>query len=52
MTRVMLVIFTVATGGAAYATLNGIGAQSAEISQSIRSGSAGRGGIGYIGRIK
>jgi len=43
MTRVMLVIFTVATGGATYATVTGTGAQSTEISQSIRSGSAGRG---------
>lgn len=52
MTRIMLVVFTVATGGATYATVTGTGAESAEISQSIRNGSAGRGGIGYIGRIK
>ena len=52
MTRVMLVVFSVATGGATYATVTGAGAESAEISQSIRSGSAGRGGVGYIGRIK
>ena len=52
MTRVMLVVFSVATGGATYATVTGAGAESTEISQSIRSGSAGRGGVGYIGRIK
>lgn len=52
MTRIMLVVFTFATGGATYATITGTGAQSSEITQSIRSGSAGRGGIGYIGRVK
>ena len=51
MTRVMRVVFTVATGGATYATVTGAGAESTEISQSIRSGSAGR-GVGYVGRIK
>ncbi len=53
MTRVMLVVFTVATGGATYATVTGVGAESSAISQSVRSGSAGRiGGGGYIGRVK
>jgi len=52
MTRVMLVVFTVATGGATYATVTGVGAESAAISQSIRAGSAGRLGGGYIGRVK
>lgn len=51
MTRIMLVVFTVATGSATYATVTGTGAQSAAISESIRSGSAGR-GVGYIGRVK
>lgn len=52
MTRVMLAVFTLATGGATYATVTGVGAESAAISQSIRSGSAGRTGVGYIGRVK
>jgi len=52
MTRVMLAVFTLATGGATYATVTGFGAESSEITQSIRSGSAGVRGVGYIGGVK
>lgn len=50
MTRIMLVVFTVMTGGATYATVSGTGAESSAVSQSIRAGSAGR--AGYIGGVK
>lgn len=50
MTRVMLVVFTVLTGGATYVTVSGLGAESSAVSQSIRAGSAGRGG--FIGGVK
>ena len=50
MTRVVLVAFALATGGATYATVTGAGAESSSITQSIRSGSAGRGG--FIGGVK
>jgi len=51
MTRVMIVVFTVMTGGATYAGYYGVGGEDQQISQSIRNGSAGR-GIGFIGGVK
>lgn len=50
MTRVMIIVFTVMTGGATYAGYNGIGGEDQQITNSVRNGSAGR--VGYIGGVK
>ncbi len=50
MTRVFLVVFTMMTGGATYASVYGIGGETSAIAKSIRSGSGGR--VGYIGGVK
>lgn len=50
MTRIVFVVFTLATGAATYAGISGIGGENKQIANSIRSGSGGR--IGYIGGVK
>ncbi len=50
MTRIVFVVFALATGGATWAGIYGIGGEDAQIAKSIRSGSGGR--IGYIGGVK
>lgn len=41
MTKILIVIFSVLTAGAAYATFYGIGAESFDVQKSVRAGSAG-----------
>ena len=43
MTKVVMVVFSVLTGGAAYATYYGIGAESSDVVKSVRAGSLGHG---------
>jgi len=50
LTRIVFIIFTLATGAATYAAINGIGGEDEQIASSIRSGSGGR--VGYIGGVK
>ena len=50
MTRAVFIVFALATGGATYASVYGIGGEDRQIAQSIRSGSGGR--VGYIGGVK
>ncbi len=50
MTRIVFVVFALATGAATYAGVYGIGAEDEQIAKSIRSGSSGR--VGYIGGVK
>ncbi len=50
MTRIVFVVFSLATGAATYAGVYGIGGEDKQIANSIRSGSGGR--VGYIGGVK
>jgi len=50
MTRIVFVVFSLATGAATYAGIAGIGGEDKQIANSIRSGSGGR--VGYIGGVK
>ena len=50
MTRIVFVVFALATAGATYAGVYGIGGEDKQIANSIRSGSGGR--VGYIGGVK
>lgn len=50
MTRIVMVVFALATGSATYAGVYGYGGETKQIANSIRSGSGGR--IGYIGGVK
>lgn len=46
----MFIVFALATGAAAYASVTGIGGENKQIANSIRSGSGGVGG--FIGGVK
>lgn len=50
MTRIVFVVFALATGTATYMGVAGYGGESQQIAKSIRSGSGGR--VGYIGGVK
>jgi hypothetical protein len=50
LTRIVFIVFALATGAAAYAGVAGWGGENEQIANSIRSGSGGR--VGYIGGVK